>query len=126
MNKTDFPPRDCEHGLCVYDGLSKGQEKHYLNKSLDMVVQLEWCEPIILSLALYRLEESQYSLSQAFYMLQKSVKGSESEFFQGENLYLTKPPPSETRFEFSSVPIYLSLFFGRGFLLRFGFIFFIC
>lgn len=47
-------------------------------------------------------------------------------FLQGGNLNLTKPPPSGKIFEFSSVPAYLFLFFGRGFVLRCSCIFFIC
>lgn len=60
------PPRDREHGLHVHDGLSNGQEGHSFNKSVDMVVQLEWYESVILPLFLFRAEELQNSFHQGF------------------------------------------------------------
>lgn len=66
MNKPDSP-LETEHGLLVqFDGLSNGQERHSFNKSVDMAVQLEWCESVILPLALCRAEELQYSFCQDF------------------------------------------------------------
>lgn len=55
MTKTYSLLEIMKHALHVCDDLSKGQERVSINKSVNMIVQLVWCDAAVLPVSLDRI-----------------------------------------------------------------------